>query len=69
MFTEYIPDGQRISEKRVSKIVRNYISSDFTNDALPLLPVTLITLHIDKYFRLFYLVKIVRIQALSKVAF
>lgn len=69
MFTEFVPDGHTMAEKRVSKITKHYLGTDFTNDLVPLLPITLISLHYDKYFRLFYLLKIARIQTLKKVQF
>ena len=61
---DFVPPGENESEKSLSVIAERYFKNDFVRDLVPLLPINAIFSGLngeDKYFRLFYLIKVVRV--------
>lgn len=65
--TDFTPEGSTTPVRSLSKIYSKYVKEGLVYDLLPLLPVTLCFIHHNKYVRLFYLVKIGRINKLKNV--
>ena len=64
-FKEYIPQFQIKPVKKFKPIFANYLANEFFNDLIPLIPFQILTFK-HKRERLFYLIKIIRINSFLK---
>ena len=66
-FTEYTPEGETNSVRHIASIISRYFHNDFIYHLIPLIPFTILLHEVDPRVKLFYLIKIVRLNDGIKV--
>ena len=66
--TSYTPDGEIIPVMDIWKISGRYFKNEFLMDLIPTIPITFILdMSVEKYGRIFYLIKIIRLAKGLKI--